>query len=88
MLERGNWCNDIVWGNPDLGLRPYDPAAWAKHNGVAPERAVAALGDLLLQGDLSAKAGALARRAGGDGKSDGLHKALQVLLHCPEYQLA
>src|SRR5262249_35018723 len=20
VLERGNWCNDVVWGNPDLGI--------------------------------------------------------------------
>src|SRR5262249_53058479 len=22
VLERGNWVTDVVWGNPDLGLRP------------------------------------------------------------------
>jgi uncharacterized protein (DUF1800 family) len=88
VLERGNWCNDIVWGNADLGLKPYDPLAWAGRNGIEPEHATAAFIDLLLQGDLDAEARDLILRTGRDGRPDSLRKALQLLLHCPEYQLA
>ena len=88
LLERGNWGNDIVWGNADYGLKPYDPLAWAKKNEIAPEKAADALADLLLQGDLDTNTRALVRRAGRDGTADGLRKAIQMLLHCPEYQLA
>jgi uncharacterized protein (DUF1800 family) len=88
VLERGNWVTDVVWGNPDLGLRPYDPLEWAKRQAIAPEKACAALIDLLLQGGLDEKARALVLKTGADGKPDGLRKALQLLLHCPEYQLA
>jgi uncharacterized protein (DUF1800 family) len=88
LLERGNWASDVVWGNADLGLKPFDPLTWARDNGVAPEHTVEVLADLLLQGDLSPKARELATRAGRDGTPDGLRKAVQLLLHCPEYQLA
>ena len=88
LLERGNWGNDIIWGNADYGLKPYDPLAWAKKNDIAPEKTADALIDLLLQGDLDAKARPLVQRAGHDGTADGLRKAIQMLLHCPEFQLA
>jgi uncharacterized protein (DUF1800 family) len=88
LLERGNWCNDLVMGNPDLGLAPYDPLAWAENYGIAADRAAEAFVDLLLQGDLDSKARDLILRTGRDGKPDSLRKALQLALHCPEYQLA
>jgi uncharacterized protein (DUF1800 family) len=88
VLERGNWANDVIWGNADFGLNPYDPLAWAKRYGISPGHAAETFADLLLQGDLDAKARDLAQRAGQDGTADGLRKALQLLLHCPEYQLA
>jgi uncharacterized protein (DUF1800 family) len=88
VLERGNWCNDAVWGNADFGLAPYDPLAWARRGGVAPEKAAAAFLDLLLQGDGGAKARGAVLRAGADGKPDSLRKALQLIVHCPEHQLA
>ena len=53
VLERGNWCNDVIWGNADFGLKSYDPLAWAERHGIAPEKAAAALLDLLLQDDAS-----------------------------------
>jgi uncharacterized protein (DUF1800 family) len=87
VLERGNWGNDIVWGNPDLGLRPYDPLAWANRYDLAPERATAAFLELLLQDDLSAKARESIRKVSADGTADGLRKAIQQILHCPEFQL-
>jgi uncharacterized protein (DUF1800 family) len=88
VLERGNWGNDIIWGNADFGLRAYDPLAWTTRYGVAPEKAAGAFLDLLLQGDGGARARDAVLRAGQDGKPDGLRKALQLILHCPEYQLA
>jgi hypothetical protein len=88
VLERGNWANDVVWGHADFGLNPYDPIAWAKRYEVAPAQVVEGFTDLLLQGDVDSKAREVARRAGQAGTADGLRKALQILLHCPEYQLA
>jgi uncharacterized protein (DUF1800 family) len=87
VLERGNWCNDVIWGNADFGLNPYDPLAWAKRHGVAPEKAAEAFLDLLLQGDGGAKARAAVLQAGADGKPDALRKELQLIVHCPEFQL-
>jgi len=88
VLERGNWCNDVVWGNADFGLKRYDPLAWARRHLVAPEKAAEALLDLLLQGDGGARARAEILRAGRDGTPDGLRKAVQLIVHCPEFQLA
>jgi uncharacterized protein (DUF1800 family) len=88
VVERGNWCNDVIWGNAKLGLKPYDPLAWARRYGVAAENAADAFLDLLLQGDADDKDRDLIRRAGRDGSADGLRKALQLIVHCPEYQLA
>jgi hypothetical protein len=87
LLERGNWGNDLLWGNADFGLRPYDPLAWAARYGIAADRAADALTDLLLQGNLDPGARALVRQVGQGGTADGLRKALQLLLHCPEFQL-
>jgi hypothetical protein len=88
VLERGNWCNDVVWGNADFGLRPYDPLAWATRYGVPPEKAADTFLDLLLQGDGGTRAREAVLRAGRDGKPDALRKALQLILHSPECQLA
>jgi uncharacterized protein (DUF1800 family) len=88
LLERGNWGNDVVWGNADLGLRPLDPLAWAQRHGVRPDQTGEALFDLLLQGDVEARARDLVVKAGRDGSADGLRKAVQLALHCPEFQLA
>jgi uncharacterized protein (DUF1800 family) len=87
LLERGNWCNDLVWGNPDLGMPAYDPAAWARRNGIEPARTVDALLELLLQGEATPEDRALIRRAAGGG-GDGPRRALQLALHCPGCQLA
>jgi uncharacterized protein (DUF1800 family) len=88
LLERANWGNDVVWGNADFGLKPYDPLAWAKQNDIAPEKVIDALIDLLLQGDLEGTARDLVQRTGRDGTADGLRKAIQMILHCPGFQLA
>src|SRR5262249_22615887 len=79
VLERGNWGNDIIWGNADFGLRAYDPLAWATRYGGAPEKATGAFLDLLLQGDGGGRARDAVLRAGQDGKPDGLRKALQLI---------
>ena len=34
ILERLNWATDVVWGNPDRGVLPFDPAAWLDRYGV------------------------------------------------------
>src|SRR5262249_44619175 len=72
VLERGNWGNDLVWGNADFGLNPYHPLAWAKRYDLPPARAAGAFLDLLVDGDVDAKARELILAAGGDGKADGL----------------
>src|SRR5262249_20191352 len=74
LLARSNWVADVVWGNDDLDVKPYDPA---------PRQTARTLLELLLQDDLSTEARALIR-----GASDDLRKALQLILHCLEYQLA
>ncbi|HKB41993.1 MAG TPA: DUF1800 domain-containing protein, partial [Gemmataceae bacterium] len=88
VLERGNWANDIVWGNEDQGIRSYDPLAWAKRHGIAAEKTSEALIDLLLQKDVEVKDRELILRTGRDGSPDAVRKALQLILHCPECQLA
>jgi uncharacterized protein (DUF1800 family) len=88
VLERGNWANDLIWGNLEFGLNPFDPLAWAKRNDIAPEQAAARLLDLLLQDDVGPKARKLILEAGRSGTADDLRKALQRIVHCPEFQLA
>jgi hypothetical protein len=88
VLERGNWCNDLLWGNPDFGLPAFDPPSWARQNGVASQGAAAALIELLLQDDIDPRAREAVLRAGRAGSADGLRQALRLLLECPEYQLA
>jgi hypothetical protein len=78
VLERGNWVADVIWGNPELGLRPYEPRVKSVENFL----------ELLLQGDLDAQACEVVLRTGADGKADSLRKALQLITHCSEYQLA
>jgi uncharacterized protein (DUF1800 family) len=88
VLARGNWIADVVWGNPSLGMAPYDPLAWAQRHQIVPRDVGAAMIDLLLQGDLDARSRDLILRTGADGRPDGLRKAIQLILHCPDYQLA
>jgi uncharacterized protein (DUF1800 family) len=88
VLKRGNWANDVVWGNAELGIEPYDPLAWARRHAVGAGKAAEALTALLLQGDLGPVARRLVDAAGRDGKPVGLRKAVQLLLHCPTFHLA
>jgi uncharacterized protein (DUF1800 family) len=86
VLERGNWCNDVIWGNADLGIPRYDPAAWATR-AAAAERPAEALIDLLLQDGVHADDRALVVRAAADRGADRLRRALQLAVHCPHFQL-
>ena len=88
VLARANWAADLVWGNPALAIKPFDAVAWAARNGIALDHAVDRLADLLLQDDIAPEARSLAIDTGRDGQPDRLRKALQILLHCPECQLA
>ncbi len=88
LLERLNWATDVVWGNPDRGVFPFDPVAWLDRHGVKPEEAAREFVNLLLQDDLAAEAKDLILAAEHDRSLAGLRKALQLVLHCPEFQLA
>lgn len=88
LLERLNWANDVVWGNPEFGIAPYDPIAWAEDHGLKPAEATGTFIEVILQGGLAPEARRLVLEAGRDGTADGLRKSLQRLLHCPEFQLA
>ncbi len=88
MLARANWTADLVWGNSSLAIEPLDAAAWAARAGIAPGRIIERIADVLLQDDLSSEARALASETSRDGRPDSLRKAVQILLHCPELQLA
>jgi uncharacterized protein (DUF1800 family) len=88
VLERGNWCNDVIWGNPDLELKLFDPTNWVNRQGVPAAKAGPAFVDLLLDGSLEESTRNLVLRPGADGSADGLRKTLQLLLHCPEFQLS
>jgi uncharacterized protein (DUF1800 family) len=88
VLERGNWATHVVWGNANLGMKAHDVAAWAKANAIKEDKAAQALLDLLLQRDVADKARDLVLKAARDGKPDSLRKALQLILHCAEFQLA
>ncbi len=88
LLERTNWAADVVWGRSENGLSPFDPNAWAARHNLDAARTAAALADLLLQGDLGDDARRLTLDAGRDGSPNGLRKALQRIVNCPEFQLA
>lgn len=89
VLQRCNWIADVVWGNANLGLKSYNPVAWAKRYSIGIDKVAAAFTGLLLQGDLSERSRAvIVRTAGQDGDPHNLRLALQQILHCPEYQLA
>jgi uncharacterized protein (DUF1800 family) len=87
-LERLNWATDIVWGYPDRGVPPFDPGAWLDGHRVKREEGASAFVTLLLQDDLAPGSRDLVLAAGRDHGLTGLRKALQRVLHAPEFQLA
>jgi hypothetical protein len=88
LLERLNWATDVVWGNPDRGVLPFDPVAWLDGHGLKLEEGTRAFVNVLLQDDLAAESRDLVLAAGRDRRLTGLRKALQRVVHCPEFQLA
>jgi hypothetical protein len=88
LLERANWASDVIWGNADRGVPPFDALAWLGADGVKPEQGAGAFLKVLLQDDVAAESRNLVLAAGRDGSASGLRKALQRTLHAPEFQLA
>ena len=88
MLERGNWINDVVWGNPDLGMPPFDPVEWAARNQIPTAQAATSLLDLMFQGDLDERDRRMIIGSVGNGGADRLRRAVHLMLSCPTFQLA
>jgi uncharacterized protein (DUF1800 family) len=88
LLERHNWATDLIWGRPENGLEAFDPTAWVRRHDIPPGQANQACLDLLLDGNLAEPARGLVLDAGRDGTADGLRKAIQRMVNCPEFQLA
>lgn len=88
LLARSNVISDLVWGNRAMKIPAFDPESWAAGNRIANGDAASSLVELLLQGDVAPEAQLIAIQAGGDATADGSRKALQILLTCPEFQLA
>jgi uncharacterized protein (DUF1800 family) len=88
LLQRGNWSADIVWGRAEYGLPAFDLSAWASRHDIPRTRTAGALLELLLQDDLGGEARAMILHAGRDGRADSLLRTLQLILNCPEFQLA
>ncbi len=88
LLERGNWVADVIWGNADYGLQPFDPLTWGQRYEVAADQTAQSLFNVILQGDENAAARERILRVAADGKPTSNRKALQLMLHCPEFQLA
>jgi len=87
--QRPHWAFQACQPNKLRAIRRSSTAAaWAERQGIAPHLAAEALTEVLLQGDLSPDARALVMHTGSDGRPDSLRRALQLLAHCPEYQLA
>jgi uncharacterized protein (DUF1800 family) len=88
LLARMNWATDVIFGNPDLAMKPLDTSSWTKRYGISEHAATARLVDLVLQGDANSRSRAQIAAAGQDGTPESLRLALQLIVHCPESQLA
>jgi uncharacterized protein (DUF1800 family) len=88
VIERGNWCNDFIWGNEDLGIPPFDPLAWAQRNELPPAAAPASLIALLLADVAGDEARRQILRTASSGQPDALRRALQLIVHHARFQLA
>ena len=87
-LQRGNWCSDVIWGNPNLGMPPFDPLAWAARNRLPESQAATALVDLVLNGDLDEEDRRLILRGADSVDADGLRRIIHMSSQCPNFQLA
>jgi uncharacterized protein (DUF1800 family) len=88
LLERTNWSADVIWGRAENGIAPFDPKDWSARYKIDVDRIPEALSDLLLQDDLGKDARRLTLEAARDNSFIGQRKALQLLVNCPEFQLA
>jgi uncharacterized protein (DUF1800 family) len=88
LLERGNWCNDVIWGNEDLDMPPLDVAAWAERNAIPRARRAPALIELLLSDVLDEESRRRILGTAGSGEPDSLRRALQLIVHHPRFHLA
>jgi uncharacterized protein (DUF1800 family) len=88
VIERGNWCNDVIWGNDALGIPPFDVVAWAQRNGILPAQAAASLIAFLLSDVLDEELRRQILRMASSGEPDALRRALQLIVHNPRFQLA
>ncbi len=87
MLERTNWVTDVIWGNRGFAVPQFDPVAWAERISVAPEDLGSVVLEVLLQGDHSSQAEHFVMELAKTPTPDNLRKALQVVVHTPEFQL-
>jgi uncharacterized protein (DUF1800 family) len=87
VVERSNWLSEVIWGNRAWDMPPFDPLAWAERNRIPPREAGRALVELLVQDDVSPQARDAALSVARRADANGLRKAAQLLIHCPEYQL-
>jgi uncharacterized protein (DUF1800 family) len=88
LLERTNWAADVVWGRAENGIAALDPRDWSARYKIDADRTAQALSELLLQDDLGKDGRRLAFEAARDNSVAGLRKAIQILVNCPEFQLA
>ena len=86
LLQRTNWLTDMVWGNANSGVEPFDPVAWLEQNNVPQSEAVSAFVELLLQGDASEEVISMATSVARPNDRIAYRRAIQILLHAPEYQ--
>jgi len=88
LIERGNWSSDVIWGNNDVGMPPFDAQAWGERNGIPPAQIVASLIELLLSDEVGAESRRQIVRTGASGEPDALRRALQLIVHNPRFHLA
>jgi uncharacterized protein (DUF1800 family) len=88
LLERSNWSNDVVWGNPALGMPAFEPLDWATRNDIPPNQTAAKLIDLLVQDGVGDADRQMIIRTAGDGSADRMRAAVQLIVNCPVFQLA
>lgn len=87
LISRTNWAADVVWGNAELGIPPWEPQEWARHQLPPITDAAQSQIDLCLQASLPQATREIILRTARDQSPNSLRKALQLVLNCPESQL-
>jgi uncharacterized protein (DUF1800 family) len=87
LLERHNWANDLIWGNPENGLKALNPITWCDRYKIAPAQAGQMFLNCLLDGELANKSRSLVLDPTQGSTPDALRKSIQRILNCPEFQL-